>query len=138
VLFRSTTFLSTTTKYFDLLEAGVRTQVNESPNSRRTRFASKNLAWADSWVAMMSLAMLHFNNPYMCFTDLVQKFGFDLPEAYYQSLDELFVRSIKTRHTTPRTNSEHLRREGSKLRSEGCSFQPTFPCRHREASDGRT
>jgi hypothetical protein len=79
------------TGYFDLLEAGVRTEVNESLNSRRTRFASKNLAWADSWVAKISLAVLHFNNPYLYFTDLVQKIGFDLPEGYSQSPHELFV-----------------------------------------------
>lgn len=91
------TFLSSTTKYFDLLEAGVRTQVNESLNAKRARFASKNLAWADSWVARMSLAVLHFNHPYAYFTELVRTIGFDLPDAYYQSLHELFSQSIKAR-----------------------------------------
>jgi hypothetical protein len=102
-----TTFLSTTTKYFDLPQASVRTQVNESPNSRRTRLASKNLAWADSWMARMSLTVLHFNDPYVSFADLVQKIGSDLPESYCQSLHELFVRSIEThqQRTEERTRS---------------------------------
>jgi hypothetical protein len=92
-----TTFLSSTTKYFELLEPNVRTQVNESLNAKRTRFASKNFAWGDSWVARMALAVMHFNDPYVYFTELVQKIGFGLPDAYYQSLDELFNQYIRTR-----------------------------------------
>jgi hypothetical protein len=128
-----TIFLSTTAKYFDLLEAGVRTQVNESLNSRRTWFASKNLAWADSWVAKMFLAVPHFNNPYLYLTDLVQKIGFDLPEAYYQSLHELFVRSIKTRQhrTGERTRSISV----GKGPSPGVRGAP--PSRHLPAATAR-
>jgi hypothetical protein len=64
-------FLSSTTKYLNLLAAGVRTQINETINSKRTRFASKNIGWTDSWMARMSLTVPHFNNPHVYFIDLV-------------------------------------------------------------------
>jgi hypothetical protein len=120
-----TEFLSSTSKYFDLLQAGVRTQVNESVNSRRTRFASKNLAWADSWVARMALAVLHFNKPYVYFTELIQRIGFDLPDTYFQSLHELFSESIRMReHPTGKRVWSFPRGKASSTRVTGASLPP--------------
>jgi hypothetical protein len=45
----------------------------------------------------MSLTILHFNNPYMYFTELTQKIRFDLPDTYYQTFHEPFPQSMKTR-----------------------------------------
>jgi hypothetical protein len=117
--------LSSTSKYFDLLQAGVCTQVNESVNSKRTRFASKNLAWADSWIARMALAVLHFNNPYVCFTELIQKIGFDLPDTYFQSVHELFSESIRMReHPTGKRVASFPRGKSSSARVTGASLPP--------------
>jgi hypothetical protein len=122
------TFLSSTTKYFDLLEASVCTPVNESVNTKRSRLASLNFAWADSWVARIALAVLNFSGPYIYSTELVQKIGFDLLHTYYQSLPEFFSQSIKRRqHPTGKRNRKGFMGKGSRASLKRARLAPHPP-----------
>jgi hypothetical protein len=92
--------------YFDFVEPGAHTQSNESFNAAKSRLASKNIAWRGSWAARVSLATLHFNEPFAYYFAIVDRIERDTKRSLYTAVERARLAGILRRFALTR-NTRH-------------------------------